>query len=51
MCSEELHDFCFFSVIRLIESMKMRRVGHVERTGEKVNAWKFSMGRRKKETT
>jgi hypothetical protein len=51
--NKELHDlYSSPSIIRIIKSRRMRRVGHVARMGEKRNAYRLLVGKaRGKETT
>jgi hypothetical protein len=44
--NEELRDlFSFSSIIRIIKSRRMRWTGHVERMGEKRNAYRLLVGK------
>jgi hypothetical protein len=46
--NEELHNlYCSPSIIRIIKSRRMRWAGHVARTGEKRNAYRFLVGKPK----
>jgi hypothetical protein len=46
MCVEELHNlYSSPSIIRIIKSRRMRRVGHITRMGEKRNAYRILVGK------
>jgi hypothetical protein len=48
MHKEELRDlYCSRSIIRIINSRRMRWAGHVARVGEKRNVYRLLMGNRK----
>jgi hypothetical protein len=44
--NEELHDLnCAPSIVRVIKSIRLRRVGHVARIGERRGVYKFWVGK------